>query len=157
MPEPTIQVLGAYALPVSEELLREQTDILYGSNLAGEPRRQAERRCREQLESTVLIEAMVRDRDDRFEAGGFCQPVAGLARDNWQAAWGEAYLSVDGESLLAERGDDPPDANDFRVAFFLHGWDPAGRLLTSYGELACPSVQEMPERLRRLVPYEPVD
>jgi hypothetical protein len=153
MPEPTIQVLGVYALPVTEELLQEQMNILYGEDLKGDDLRQAKRRCRKQFPSVVLVEALVRDADDRFDAGDFSQPLPGVARDNWQAAWAETYLSLDGESRL----DDPSKVNGFRVAFFMHFWEPDKPLLSSYGELGCPAVSEMPERLRRLVPYEPLD
>jgi hypothetical protein len=157
MPEPTVQVLGVYALPVTKELLEEQTNILYGANLTGDARRQAERQCREQLASTVLVEALVRDRNDRFQAGDFCQPRDGEERDSWQVAWAVAYLSLDGESRLEARWPDAPEVKDFRVAFFIHYWEDDEPLLSSYGELRCPAVREMPERLRRLVPYEPVD
>lgn len=157
MPEPTIQVLGVYALPVTEELLQEQTDILYGASLTGEVRQQAEQKCREQLQSTVLVEALVRNRDERFKAGDFCQPIDGVEPGSWQVAWAEAYLTLDGESRLEARRLDPPEAKDFRVAFFIHYWEDALPLLSSYGELRCSAVQQMPERLWRLVPYEPVD
>lgn len=157
MAQPTIDVLGVYALPVTKSLLREQTDILYGSDLSGAERRDAERQCREQLESTVLVEVLVHNRDKRFSVGDFSQPQDGVPRENWQAAWAEAYLSEDGETLLVERWSDAPQADSFRVAFFIHCWNPAKPLLTSYGELSCPEVKKMPKRLQVLVPYEPVD
>jgi len=157
MAQPTIEVLGVYSLPVTDELLQEQTDILHGSDLTGAERRRAEGQCREQLESTVLVEVLVRACDNRFDVGGFSQPQDGMPRENWQAAWAEAYLSEDGERLLVERWGDPPKSDNFRVAFFIHYWKPAKPLLTSYGEVACTAVKQMPERLRRLVPYEPVD
>lgn len=50
--QPSIEVLGVYSLPVTDDLVREQTDILYGEDLAGTQRRDAERQAREQLEST---------------------------------------------------------------------------------------------------------
>ena len=157
MAQPTIEFLGVYSLPVTNDLLREQTDILYGSDLAGAERRDAERQCREQLESTVLVEVLVRNRDKRFNLGDFSQPQHGVPRDNWQVAWAEAYLSEDGEELLVERWGDAPKADAFRVAFFIHCWNPNAQLLTSYGELRCPEVKKMPERLQKLVPYELVD
>ena len=157
MPQPGIQVLGVYSLPVTDDLLREQTDILYGSDLTDAKRREAERECREQLESTVLVEVLVKDRDERFGVGDFSQAQDDVPRDRWQAAWAEAYLSEDGETLLVDRWAKPPNAKSFRVAFFIHDWSPAKPLLTSYGELRCPEVQKMPERLRERVPYEPVD
>jgi hypothetical protein len=157
MPGPTIQVLGVYALPVTKELLQMQTDLLFGADLTGEARQEAERKCREQLLSTVLVELLVRHRDDRFQSSDFCQPRDGVEENRWQVAWAEAYLSLDGESRLEARWPDQPDANDFRVAFFIHYWEHNRPLLSSYGELRCPAVREMPERLRRLVPYEPLD
>jgi hypothetical protein len=151
-------VLGVYALPVTAELLREQTDILYGAGLTGEARQWAERSCREQLASTVLVEALVRGRDGRFQPGDFCQPRDGVARDNWQVAWAEAYLTTDGQSRLEDpRWGEPPETEDFRVAFFIHYWEADCPLRSTYGEFNCPPVQEMPERLRKLVPYEPLD
>src|SRR5438552_8541112 len=89
MAQPTIEILGVYSIPVTKELLREQTDILYGADLASTKRREAECQCREQLESTVLIEVLVRDRDERFKVGDFSQPRDGVPRDNWQMAWAE--------------------------------------------------------------------
>ena len=155
MPEPTIQVLGVYALPVTEELLREATDVRYGKNLAGEARQEAERKCRAQLLSTVLIEALVRDCDDRFQTSDFCQPLEDVDKGRWQVAWAEAYFSLDGKSLLEARWPGPPEAKDFRVAFFIHHWEDNEPLLSTYDKLNCPDVQEMPERLRRRVPYDP--
>jgi len=156
MVPPTIEVLGVYSIPVTMELLREQTDILYGLNLAGAERHDAERQCREQLESMVLIEVLVRDIDSRFDIGAFTQPQVGVPRDNWQVAWAEAYLSEDGEKLLSKRWSGPPKANSFRVAFFMQYWDTAGPLLTSYGGISCPPIEKLPVRLQLLVPYESV-
>lgn len=157
MAQPTIDVLGVYALPVTDDLVREQIEIVYGADLPDHARQDAERQCREQLESTVLIEVIVRNRDNRFHVEDFSQPQDGVPRENWQVAWAEAYLSEDGESLLVERWGDAPKADSFRVAFFIHCWNPSAPLLTSYGEVRCPAVKKMPERLRKLVPYEPVD
>ena len=157
MTQPTIDVLGVYSVPVTDNLLREQTDILYGADLSGDERQDAEGQCREQLEATVLIEVVVRNPDKRFNVGDFSQPQHGVPRDNWQVAWAEAYLSEDGERLLVERWGDAPKADSFRVAFFIHCWNPAASLLTSYGEVRCPVVSKMHKRLQKLVPYEPVD
>jgi hypothetical protein len=157
MAVPTIEVLGVHAIPVTNDLVREQTDILYGPDVADVDRHHAERRCREQLESTVLVEVLVRSRDQRFDIGHFSQPQEGVSRENWQVAWAEAYLAEDGEELLVERWGKAPEADSFRVAFFIHCWNPAAPLMTSYGVLRCPPVSPMPPRLQELVPYEPVD
>lgn len=157
MAPPTIEVLGVYSLPVTNDLLQEQWKSLYGSDLVGAERRDAERQCRKQLESTVLVEVLVRNREERFKVGDFTQSQDSVPRDNWQVAWAETYLDEVGEKLLVERWCDAPKTDTFRVAFFIHCWNPTAPLLTSYGERPCPVVQNMPERLQKLVPYEPID
>jgi hypothetical protein len=158
MAGPTVEVLGVYRLHVSDDLFREQFDGLYGYPMSPGERRNAERQCREQLESLVLVEAVVSNRDRRFHVGDFAQARAGQPKDNWQVAWAEAFLTSDGESLLVPRlsRDAPPD-DPLRVAFFIHYWDSAQPLQSTYGEVECPAPQPMPERLERLVPFEPVD
>ena len=152
MPSPTIEILGVHRLSVSNELVREQQSVLYSDD---DP--DAEAATREQLESTVLMEAVVRNRDSRFSVEEFTQPQQGVDRDNWQVPWAEAFLAPDGETLVVERWSDPPQTGDLRVAFYLHYWQSEAPLLTSYGSVACPTPTPMPERLARLVPYEPVD
>jgi hypothetical protein len=49
-----------------------------------------------------------------------------------------------------------PDAAHFRLAFFLHFFDPELPLLSSYGSLSVPTVSDMPDRLKWLMPYDPV-
>lgn len=97
------------------------------------------------------------NRDGRFSTGDFSQAQDGVPRDNWQVAWAEAFLTLDGNSLLVERWKEPPEGSDLRVAFFMHFWDEMKPLLTSYNEVRCPPVSEMPTRLKKLVPYEPLD
>ena len=157
MGEPTIDVVGVYRLKVTDDLFREQLSILYPADLPDVARAAAEREVREQLESIVLIESLVHNQDARFDVGDFVQPREDVPRENWQVAWAEAYLSSDGESLAVNRWSPAPESGDLRVAFFLHHWDPTRPLLSTYGAIECPPPQAMPERLERLVPYEPVD
>ncbi len=157
MSEPRIEIVGIYELPVTEDLFSQQFEILYGGPMSEEQRAEAEEQCREQLSSIVLVEALIENRDERFSVFDFTQPQDGVAKDNWQVAYGEAFLTLDGNSLLVERWNEAPETGDLHVAFFLHFWDETKPLFTSYGELTCPSVSEMPERLRTLVPYEPLD
>jgi len=157
MSKSQVEVLGVYRLPVTKELFRKQFETLYEHPMSKQQRAEAQRRCWEQLSSIVLVEVTVRNRDDRFDVSHFTQPQEGVPEANWQVAWAEAYLTPDGEALLVERGSDPPKSGDLRVAFFMHFWQPEKPLRTSYGDVTCPIVQEMPERLARLVPYEPVD
>jgi hypothetical protein len=154
-----IQVLGVYRLPVTPKLVSAQADELYGpaSKLSAVQRREAEREAREQLESVALIECLVLNPDETFDVGDFTQPQPGVDRSSWQAAYEEAFLSADGEERLDVQWGDLPKENVFRVAFYLHFWNQYAPLVTSYGELTCPAVSDMPERLQRLAPFLPVD
>ena len=157
MPEPTVEVLGVYQLDVTEYLVREQQSILY-PDAEGDEFAAAEAETREQLESVVLIEVLVHNRDARLKMGEFAQPRQGVDDpDDWQVAWAEAFLSLDGKCLAVPRWSEAPEVGDLRVAFYIHYWRPDVALMTSYGPVACPKPQSMPERLRQLVPYEPVD
>ncbi len=149
--------MGVYRLAVTDDLVKEQTDLIFPGKLGGRPRERAEQRSREQLASVVLIEVIVRHCDESYSVGDFTQPLKGKSRSSWQVAWAETYLTEDGTARLQARWPDPPAKKDFRVAFFMHFWNPALPLRSSYGELKCPAVKEMPERLTGLVRYEPVD
>jgi hypothetical protein len=157
MKQVKVEVLGVYRLPVTDELFREQFDILYGREMTADEGRSAERDCREQLESVVLVEAVVSNRDNQFGVGDFSQARPGESEDSRQVAWAEAFLKADGESLSVARWSNVPTDEPLRIAFFIHYWDSSLPLRSSYGEVTCPTPQPMPERLRRLVPYEPVD
>jgi hypothetical protein len=155
MADPIVEVLGVYRLTVSGELFREQLEILFPDPLPDDERVAAEQEVREQLGSTVLIEAIVRNRTGVFNVADFTQPEDEVPRAEWQAAYLETYLSADGESRI----DGPPtqEAGNLRLVFFLHFWDPNKPLRSSYGDVQCPAPEPMPERLARLVQYEPVD
>ncbi len=157
MPAPSIEVIGVHRIQVTNDLVDEQRQILYPDSISGDERATAEAQVRDQLESVVLIEALIRGRDSRFTIDDFSQPQKHLDRSNWQAAWAEAYLDLDGEHLIVERWSEPPPAGDLRVAFYLHSWQPDLPLMTSYGAVSCPKPIPVPQRLQTLVPYVPVD
>ncbi len=99
-----IELIGVYQLPLTEELVEDPAELLYGGN----PSLNQRAKVRHQLESTVLVEALVSDADAAFNVADFAQENSELPRANWQAAWAEAFLSVDGQELLVERWDPRP-------------------------------------------------
>ena len=157
MTQPRIEVLGAYRLEVTKPLIKQQFGELYNYEMPEEQVKEALRQCIQQLHSVVLLEVLVESRDARFQCDDFTQQLDDVPRDSWQAPWAEAYLTADGESLLADRWGPPPSVDTFRIAFFLHYFQPDRPLLSSYGQLECPPVLDMPPRLTRLVPFIPVD
>ncbi|MGB5102470.1 MAG: hypothetical protein WBO04_04015 [Steroidobacteraceae bacterium] len=151
MSAPTIRVLGVHPVEASPELLREAYEIKYGSLILSESeRRHAEQALRAEIGETALIELQIDGRDDRFDAGDFHQ------ENSEQAAYAETYLTEDGVGVIGDSFEPPSDSR-IRLAFFLHFFDPSRNLQTSYGSVALPAMTPMPDRLKRLVPYEPVD
>jgi hypothetical protein len=152
MAEPYVEVLGVYQVRATDALI--QYSYSKDDVKTKEGRAAAEHECSEFLESIVLVEIAIHDCDERFDVGDFTQRV-GENRDNWQVAYAEAFLTPDGEALASEPSHDGP-MGDLRVAFFLHFWDSKKPLASSYGDIVCPAVAPIPERLERLVPYENV-
>jgi hypothetical protein len=155
--EPTIEVLGVYRPRITDEMFREQFRILYGREASKTNPGDNERACREYMDSVVLIEVAVKNRDRGFDMGDFTQSGDDVSRDNWQVAWAERFLSSDGSEVVVEQFGKPPATGDLRVAFYLHFWDPAKALRSSYGDIMCPAPTQIPERLAKLVPYELLD
>ena len=149
MADGAIRILGAYKVELTDDLFQRAMELKYGGiELSKRQRLEAERDVRNELSSIVLIEAVVENPDDRFDAGDFTQPGSD------QVAYDEAFLSPDGTSVISRLR--APDTQPLRLTFFLHFFDPKKPLLTSYREVPVPPVQRMPERLKSLVPYEPV-
>jgi len=150
MEDPAIQILGVYRVPPTDALFQKAMDLKFADiELSDSQRQQAEASVKAELSSVVLIEALIENRDGRFDLGDFAQP------ESDQTAYDEAFLSLDGKSVLSRLR--APDVEPLRLTFFVHFFDPESPLMTSYGELALPPVQEMPERLQVLAPYHPVD
>lgn len=148
---PTVSILGAYRLESSDALVDEAMRIKYGeADLPRDEHDEAQRAVREELRDVILFEVLVQNRDDHFSVGDFGQPGSD------QAAYDETYLSADGGEAI-EAGLDVPDIEPLRLCFFLHFVDVALPLMTSYGQVTLPAIRPMSDRLRKLVPYEPVD
>ncbi len=151
MPSPLVRILGAYRVDLTQELFASAMVLKYGGlDLEGDRRQKAERSLREELSSIVLVEALVSNRDAKFNVGDFGQV------DSEQAPYDEHFLSDDGSKVVAI-GFDVPAAQSLRITFFLHCFDPAKPIKTSYGNIIIHAIQPMPARLQHLVPYEPVD
>ena len=140
----SIDIIGVHQIDVTPALMRGALDLKYGSEYSAENERSVE----EEVRSARLFEVLVRDADEAYSTDDFGQPGSD------QAAYMERYLSRDGLEVISEF--DRPAENCFRVAFFLHFVEHDKPLLTSAGRLPIPAVSQMPDRLRRLAPYDPV-
>jgi hypothetical protein len=155
-----ITVLGVHRLPFDDVTVSVH---LQGFRIPPGPALEELRvEIREMLESTVLVELLVTDRDERFDPAGIRQPDTTKRR--WDGvvpepvAWyltpdGERRLVPDDELMWGQQSDPPPVGATFRIAMYVRGWDEAKSLRSGYGDHRCPWITAIPERLRRLAPY----
>lgn len=155
--KPEIKVLGVYRLDVTPALLEAQFNELYGYDMTEQERRRVRTQCRNQLESVVLVETLIKKPDVNFSIADFTQKQPGLPRDSWQGAYLTHFLDFEGNVVLPCEDYGLPKVDCYRCAFFLHFFREGSPLLTSYGERFCPPVSTMSDRLQRLVPFMPVD
>lgn len=151
MSEPSIECLGVYVVPCDDGPWREDLDNWYRSlGLLNETEE-----YRKRVISIVLVEVVVSHANSSFDVGQFQQ---GMEKDERfpQVAYDEALLSRDG-LVVVERGLGCADGIvEGRLCFFLHYYDPTRSVQWSFGEFRCPKPVPMPERLARLVPYQPI-
>jgi hypothetical protein len=154
--QPSITVLGTYT-PMLPSRRFEQFVVDYMARFGGDfpvgRRAEIEAELRARLAEAVLIEVGIRNADESFDVGAFTQPNPAFARDFWQVAWAEVYLTTDGNqrvSVAPER----TGVEEMRLVFWLHFFDAKLPLSSSYGAMPCPPVLPMPDRLWTLAPYD---
>ena len=149
MAQPSVKVLGAYKVEISDETINKFLEEDYGDILTADEMKKEFALKREELESVIALDVSIMNADDGFDAGEFTQP------DSDQVAYDEVYLSINGHSIESETK--PQDPKNFRIYFFLHYFDPIKPLLTSYGKVDIPKVEPLPDYLKSLHPFMPVD
>ena len=107
-----------------------------------------------------LIELLLRECQAPFDFFQITQPLLGIPRDHWQAAYDERILNLQGTSIIADPWIDKlaPEfwSGDVRVAFFFHELNPSLPLKTSWGFVTLPEPTPLPDRLK-IMPYESPD
>ena len=176
---PSLKVVGLYSLSADKEayskFIREEIASHDPANFSeddkalfrmlgrgdsldpftDEDRAEWEEHLRHHMDDAAMIEVLVNNPDTNFDIGRFIQPNPAQAENFWQVAWDEKFLTPDGEKLIElDRKSKLPDTKQYRVVFTIHFWKPDQPLRSSYGELALPSIQPLPERLWRLTPYK---
>jgi len=143
MPALAMTVLGVYYPYIPDDVYDEQWRVT-GSD----------ERTQEHFEKLVLIEALAENVNGkiRMEEVGQ-QYINGRYPDHFQCSYDEALLSADGELLIDRRMGCVFGTGPLRFAFYLHFYDLERPLSWSHGTVACPPVQPVSERLRRLIPY----
>ena len=149
MVQPSVKVLGAYKVEISDEAINEFLKENYDKRLTEDEMKRNFIVKRQELKSVAALDVSVMNADERFDIGDFTQP------DSDQVAYDEVYLSMDGYSIESEIR--PQDPKNFRIYFFLHSFDPKMPLLSSYGKVDIPKIGPLPKHLNSLHPFKPVD
>jgi hypothetical protein len=128
------------------------------SPLSAEDKDELRSHLEREFGNAVLVEVVVTNPSIDFNVGDFVQPNPTLARDLWQTAWDERYLTADGTALLTEEPSERCEqSQSLRMVFYIHYWQEKQPLDSSYGNLALPLVEPVPDRLWILAPYSLVD
>lgn len=138
----TLQVLGVYRPLVSDALFEAQNKLY-----------EDETQTRLHFDKLVLVEAMVHGTSD-FKIDDLGQETPEYGN---QIAYNGALLNGDGSTVIMNGNGRLYGTPPLRCAFYLHFYDPQFPLRWTHGEIRCPAVEEIPERLQQLVPYSPVD
>ena len=159
---PEVEIIGVHPLEPTEKLFKEAFELKYGGiDLGHRERMEAEQHVRDELSQVVLVEVLVRDRDDTLSIDDFGQSEGESVGAEGQVAYMEVLLSDDGARALSE----PFDSIRFsdlasphaRLVFFLHYFDSTRPVLTSCGPKMPPALTPTPKRLAKIIRYEPVD
>ena len=148
---PNIIVAGVYKIPFTEKLYNEAFYTKYnGIKIPFWRKNKVKKQIIDKLSSIVLIELIVKEFDDTFNIDSFRQSESG------QAPYEKVYLNEDGTEIISN-GMEIPDVNKMRVCFFLHYYDPKKPLQTDFGTFILPDVLDLPNRLRKIIQYSPVN
>jgi hypothetical protein len=126
----TVRYIGAYPVPVSES------------------ERNAARSCHQndeyvsrELGSLALVELEIIAAPEVFDIGDFKQPHTNYV------PYDETYYDPVSLEKLSDEPFYSPKVRDFRVAFFLHFFDPAEPLISPFGDLQVADLVERPPHL----------
>jgi len=135
-------VLGGYAPDIPENVYREQWEVT-GSD----------EEAKERFGKLVLVEGIIDHVDERFKTSEFGHSSLTGNPSRFMCAYDEALTSSGGKLLLAREMNFIRGTGPLRFAFYLHFYDPDRPLHWSYGQVQCPPVQPVPDRVKVLVPY----
>jgi len=105
----------------------------------------------------LLIEMIIDEIPNNIDFGKFCVPDNMIDSSDWQVAYMEQFLTLDGTGKLCEVYDIPPEqSKPSRIAFFLFKTE-NHELSTPYGDFSIINHQETPERIRGLIEFHDFD
>jgi len=105
-----------------------------------------------------LVELSINDSPFNVDLLSFTQEDDTLPRDSWQTAYDEHYLNEDGTKVVWSpfKYGHLTDSKT-RIAFFMYFIDFNKPLLTQYGKIELCEPSPMPDRLSKIISFEPID
>ncbi len=140
-----VDLVGVYRLDVDDELIAEMDGTIWGEQYMPDPKAR-----RAFLSRIVLVEFQIHNLPVAFSLFDICQPGKS---ERWASCFDHRFLTPDGNAHLAdsEHGDMlPAGIADFRLAFHIREFDPAGPIVTPWGTFYAETIEQMPQRLKRL-------
>lgn len=105
-----------------------------------------------------LIELNINTSPTDVDISSFTQKDDKLSKGSWQTAYDEHFLNEDGTQVMGTFIEqDNLKGDKSRIAFFMYFIDFRKPLLSQYGEIWLSQPSPMPERLSKIIPFEPVD
>jgi hypothetical protein len=108
-------------------------------------------------QNVKLIEMVVDCPPSQIDVGKITQPEEGIKESDWQAAYDEYYLNESGMEVVGRFDNVPIDTPTTHLTFFLYFVNFDKPLSTQFGGIQLPEESPMPERLRKIIKFEPVD
>jgi hypothetical protein len=151
--KPRVRVIGIYPVEIDKSILLDNARLEFGEGrfYLDDILELSDDEFAERFNDIYLFEVEIDEPDASFDPGLFTQEDAGRPRDDWQVAYDEKYLNVEGSSIQPK----PAPGEKIRIGFFFHAPKLNQPLLTQYGAIELPMPMAMPERLRNLFRYVP--
>jgi hypothetical protein len=111
----------------------------------------------ETFKEVKLIELIIKGDINDFDPGLITQEIREKDRLDWQTAYDEKYLDLNGTEIIGDDLNKPKDYNKFRVAFLFDYLQINKPLISQYGLIKLTRAINVPDRLKELINYESID
>lgn len=105
-----------------------------------------------------LFELFIHSAPKDVNLSSFTQKDESLPPDSWQVAYDEHFLNEEGASVIGTFLEQSRlTGSETRLTFFLYFVDFNKPLSSQYGDLVLPTPSPLPERLAKIIEFEPID
>jgi hypothetical protein len=105
-----------------------------------------------------MVEVSVDTHYTGFDPQGFLKPDPERSPEAWETADDVRYLNPSGDLMIGDLFQRPLEEYETtRLVMFFHNLDIQRPLVTPFGLVALPKRRPIPERLRRIIQYHPVE